>query len=411
MGGRQVQKWDPSVHEDILISLFQHLSLSAGEWAALMNDMQAKGYTFTEGALRRGWNAATHEALLLCIIDEVKPSKALFTKVTEKMQALGYTYSFVAILQHVQKLRKNRDMSAMAKAPGDNDTPAKPAAKRGGGGGRGRKAASKKDEREFTPVDDEEERMNLKREASEELEVETPIKKQRTIKAEDHEGSAEFADYDAELDDSTAVITRQPRRIGDAANNNSEELELSFIQQPNMAVGEKKWDAAAERDLCVAIIMGNQEGRTNYNWPKVHAFLTQLGYKFTKDAISQHFTKVVMKDFKQRHGDEPSKSGASTPKKPGTPRAASTPAKRKTPASAKSAKSFKSAEFISPEDDDDCDDDDDSDVPLVQAKRVKTEQAAKSPCVKDEPVATRARSETVRPDDAAFQAWLEKTGS
>lgn len=53
-----------------------------------------------------------------------------------------------------------------------------------------------------------------------------------------------------------------------------------------MAAGDKKWDAAAERDLCVAIIMGNQEGRTNYNWPKVHAFLTKLGYKFTKDAIS-----------------------------------------------------------------------------------------------------------------------------
>ena len=51
-----------------------------------------------------------------------------------------------------------------------------------------------------------------------------------------------------------------------------------------MAAGDKKWDAAAERDLCVAIIMGNQEGRTNYNWPKVHAFLTKLGYKFTKDA-------------------------------------------------------------------------------------------------------------------------------
>ena len=60
MGGRQVQKWDPSVHEDILISLFQHLSLSAGEWAALMNDMQAKGYTFTEGALRY--------ALFLCFL-------------------------------------------------------------------------------------------------------------------------------------------------------------------------------------------------------------------------------------------------------------------------------------------------------------------------------------------------------
>lgn len=166
------------------------------------------------GQPARGWNAATHEALLLCLIDEVKPSKALFTKVTEQMQARGYTYSYVAITyihpalhsfpscfpsscllsrlfsmwsltlsasQHVQKLRKNRDMSGLGKAAeGNGATPTKPAAKRGGTGGRGRKAVSKKDVREYSPVDDAEEQINLKREASEEtFEVETPVKKQR----------------------------------------------------------------------------------------------------------------------------------------------------------------------------------------------------------------------------------------
>lgn len=166
------------------------------------------------GQPARGWNAATHEALLLCLIDEVKPSKALFTKVTEQMQARGYTYSYVAITyihpalhsfpscfpsscllsrlfsmwsltlsssQHVQKLRKNRDMSGLGKAAeGNGATPTKPAAKRGGAGGRGRKAVSKKDVREYSPVDDAEEQINLKREASEEtFDVETPVKKQR----------------------------------------------------------------------------------------------------------------------------------------------------------------------------------------------------------------------------------------
>ena len=54
-----------------------------------------------------------------------------------------------------------------------------------------------------------------------------------------------------------------------------------------MPPAEKKWDANAERDLCVAIIMGAQDGeRMRYNWPKVHSSMEALGYGFTKDAIS-----------------------------------------------------------------------------------------------------------------------------
>lgn len=54
-----------------------------------------------------------------------------------------------------------------------------------------------------------------------------------------------------------------------------------------MPGGDKKWDVAAERDLCVAVILGNQEtDRARYNWPKVHAFMDGLGYGFTRDAIS-----------------------------------------------------------------------------------------------------------------------------
>ncbi|GJN74363.1 hypothetical protein PLICBS_008454 [Purpureocillium lilacinum] len=151
MGGRQIQKWDPAVHEDILIAIFQHVNLSTVDWSSIMGDMRSKGYTFTEGALR----------------------------------------------QHVQKLRKNRDLSALGKAAeGNGATPTKPAAKRGGGG-RGRKAVSKKDVREYSPVDDAEEQINLKREASEEtFDVETPVKKQR-VKRESTEDLVN-EDYDAE---------------------------------------------------------------------------------------------------------------------------------------------------------------------------------------------------------------------
>ncbi|UNI20057.1 hypothetical protein JDV02_006184 [Purpureocillium takamizusanense] len=148
MGGRQVQRWNPTVHEDILIAIFQHVNLSTVNWSSIMNDMRGKGYTFTEGALR----------------------------------------------QHVQKLRKNRDMSALEGAAEDNGaTPTKPAAanKRGG---RGRKAVSKKNVREYSPVDDTEEKLQLKREASDDedtLDVETPVKKQRIKREymeEDNEG-------------------------------------------------------------------------------------------------------------------------------------------------------------------------------------------------------------------------------
>ncbi|KAG7417102.1 hypothetical protein Forpe1208_v004791 [Fusarium oxysporum f. sp. rapae] len=55
MAKRQVMQWDANVHEDILISLFQHIKPSAEDWSNVMGDLQQKGYTFTEGALRYGF--------------------------------------------------------------------------------------------------------------------------------------------------------------------------------------------------------------------------------------------------------------------------------------------------------------------------------------------------------------------
>ncbi|KAF4987319.1 hypothetical protein FGRMN_10444 [Fusarium graminum] len=93
---------------------------------------------------------------------------------------------------------------------------------------------------------------------------------------------------------------------------------------------EKKWDSNAERDLCVAIITGAADGeRMRYNWPKVHNSMEALGYSFTKDAISQHFSKSIMRDFKTRHGAVPSSdSPTPTPKKT-TTRKRATPRKKK----------------------------------------------------------------------------------
>ncbi|QPC62189.1 hypothetical protein HYE67_004420 [Fusarium culmorum] len=146
MAKRQVMIWDANVHEDILISLFQHIKPSSDDWSNVMSDLQGKGYSFTESALRtyfcflllaspvqfimppkatRGWDAASHEDLLLALLEEMKPNKAILTSVADKMRAKGYTYSFDAINQHVQKLRKNRDIAAIQNAGSDTATPRK----------------------------------------------------------------------------------------------------------------------------------------------------------------------------------------------------------------------------------------------------------------------------------------------
>ncbi|PHH65167.1 hypothetical protein CDD81_3298 [Ophiocordyceps australis] len=51
-GARQVMKWGPDVHEDILIAVFKHVSFGSDTVAAIMQDLRAKGYAFSESALR-----------------------------------------------------------------------------------------------------------------------------------------------------------------------------------------------------------------------------------------------------------------------------------------------------------------------------------------------------------------------
>ncbi|EKJ78824.1 hypothetical protein NXS19_010105 [Fusarium pseudograminearum] len=128
-----------------------------------------------------------------------------------------------------------------------------------------------------------------------------------------------------------------------------------------MPPAEKKWDANAERDLCVAIIMGAQDGeRMRYNWPKVHSSMESLGYSFTKDAISQHFSKSIMRDFKGRHGEV---SAGNSPAPASTPTPKKTPRKRATPAKGRKKK-------VESEDEDE----DAVDSPLAKKMKHKKEE-------------------------------------
>lgn len=67
MAKRQVMVWDANVHEDILISLFQHIKPSSDDWANVMQDLQSKGYSFTEGALRYDFQCGGRIVLAFCL--------------------------------------------------------------------------------------------------------------------------------------------------------------------------------------------------------------------------------------------------------------------------------------------------------------------------------------------------------
>ncbi|KAF4961464.1 hypothetical protein FSARC_10173 [Fusarium sarcochroum] len=209
MAKRQIMTWDANVHEDILICLFQHIKPSPEDWANVMSDLQEKGYTFTEGALRyetwgfsapsgkpaRGWDATSHEDLLLALLEDIKPSKTDLTSVAEKMRSKGYSYSYDAINQHVQKLRKNRDTAGIQNAGDERATPRKPKATP-------KRTPKKKVKSAATAEDDdddvEDEKLKLKMEPDfidEDMPSPSPAKRRRTAtpKAEP-QGGEELAD-------------------------------------------------------------------------------------------------------------------------------------------------------------------------------------------------------------------------
>ncbi|KAK4070090.1 uncharacterized protein Triagg1_6511 [Trichoderma aggressivum f. europaeum] len=155
-----------------------------------------------------------------------------------------------------------------------------------------------------------------------------------------------------------------------------------------MAPLEKKWDDSAERDLCVAIIMGSQDGtKRSYNWPRVEEIMTSLGHAFTKDAMSQHFSKTILKEFRARHpeGDITATPPASATK-PKTPRKSATPSKKRTK---------KAAKGQVPDEDQE-----DDDLEATPSKKAKKEDKAAT-MKKEEPDSQSGGDE----DDEKFKAW------
>ncbi|KAL6860284.1 hypothetical protein ACO1O0_004311 [Amphichorda felina] len=76
MATRNTQKWDQKTHEDILIEIFTNMTIPTAEIQKIIAKLREKGYTFSESALR----------------------------------------------QHIQKLRKNRDITGINNAAGGNST-------------------------------------------------------------------------------------------------------------------------------------------------------------------------------------------------------------------------------------------------------------------------------------------------
>jgi hypothetical protein len=50
--GRTSVKWEPGVHEDLLIVLFKVISLTAGDYVQILEEMNKLGYPLTDRGLR-----------------------------------------------------------------------------------------------------------------------------------------------------------------------------------------------------------------------------------------------------------------------------------------------------------------------------------------------------------------------
>ncbi|KAI0856305.1 hypothetical protein F4860DRAFT_518922 [Xylaria cubensis] len=49
---RALMKWDPKVHEDILVAISDVLKLGREDWARVIQALHTMGYSFTESALK-----------------------------------------------------------------------------------------------------------------------------------------------------------------------------------------------------------------------------------------------------------------------------------------------------------------------------------------------------------------------
>ncbi|KAJ4150823.1 hypothetical protein LMH87_011556 [Akanthomyces muscarius] len=72
------------------------------------------------------WNAVAHEALLFAMIEEFRPSKDKIVSIVERMSQQGHHFTFNGVNQHIQKLRKARDTSALDSSGDGGSKPTTP---------------------------------------------------------------------------------------------------------------------------------------------------------------------------------------------------------------------------------------------------------------------------------------------
>ncbi|KAJ4409964.1 hypothetical protein N0V82_009366 [Gnomoniopsis sp. IMI 355080] len=114
-----------------------------------------------------------------------------------------------------------------------------------------------------------------------------------------------------------------------------------------------KWDDAAVKDLTMAVLMSANNGDLNIsaNWDKVTETMASWGYNFSKSAMSQHWSKKIVKQFKERHSNvKGSDNGTASPK---TPAKTASPRKRATPKTPGTGRGKKRAAVDADDDGDD----------------------------------------------------------
>ncbi|CAG9944366.1 unnamed protein product [Clonostachys rosea f. rosea IK726] len=144
----------------------------------------------------RGWDENSHLDLLLAFIYETKATKAIITNITEIMKGMGHTYSFDAINQHVQKLRKSKDISSIQNAGGlDTQTKGTPSKATPRKGASAKKATGKGSRKRFASDDSEIDDDDFKKEEGLSEVERSPSKK--PVKRVKKEPSPGLDDYEA----------------------------------------------------------------------------------------------------------------------------------------------------------------------------------------------------------------------